>query len=147
MCYEFIVPIGDAEVSVMFTFQNGGTEVEGASAREDGVFAVSHEIFQCSYNEKNISKNNEKSESNNDVKEIKEKEKEKENETEKINDDDKKKEKRVMDENAGQKIKVDVPSTATVKCTTSDGTCVVLQCMFMYSQQIYDEANSGLIYN
>ena len=62
MCYEFIVPIGDAEVSVMFTFQNGGTEVEGASAREDGVFAVSHEIFQCSYNEKNISKNNEKSE-------------------------------------------------------------------------------------
>lgn len=121
----------------MFTFQNGGTEVEGAGAREDGVFAVSHEIFQCSYNEKNISKNNEKSESNG-VKEKKEKEKENENEneSEKINDDDKKKGKKVMDENAGQKIKVDVSSTATAKCTTSDGTCVVLQCVYVLTANI-----------
>lgn len=105
----------------MFTFQNGGTEVEGAGVREDGVFAVSHEIFSCSYNEKNMSKNNERSESNS-VNEKKEKEKKDDNE--KINDDDKKKEKKVMDAYAVQKIKVDVPSTATAKCTTSDGTCV-----------------------
>ena len=130
-----IVSIGDAEVSVMFTFQNGGTEVEGAGVREDGVFAVSHEIFSYSYNEKNVCKNNEKSKSNS-VNEKKEKEtlNDNDNENEKINDDDKKKGKKVMDENAGQKIKVDVPSTATSKCTTSDGTCVVLLCMCLFPQ-------------
>ena len=133
-----IVSIGDAEVSVMFTFQNGGTEVEGSGVREDGVFAVSHEIFQCSYNRKNACRNYEKSKSNS-VSEKKEKEtlndNDNDNDNEKINDDDKKKGKKVMDENAGgQKIKLDVPSTATAKCTTSDGTCVVLLCMCLFPQ-------------
>lgn len=109
----------------MLTFQNGGTEVEGSGVREDAVFAVSHEIFQCSYNDRNNpSDSRSKSESGKsgvcyDSK------------SERRNDDDKKKEEMKINANDGHKDKEAVHSTATAECTTSDGTYIDLQCMYV----------------
>ena len=109
----------------MLSFQNGGTEVEGTGVREDGVFAVSHEIFQCSYNDRNNTKRESKSENvKNGVCY--------DSKSEKRNDDDKKKEEMKADANARHEDKDAVHSTATAKCTTSNGTCVyTLVCMYV----------------
>ena len=118
-------------MSVMLTFQNGGTEVEGSGVREDGVFAVSHEIFQCSYDDRNNTKSNSTSKSESKSGSVK-------NgvcydsRSEKRNDDDKKKEEMKVDAKEGQKDKDSVQSTATAKCTPTDGTCVDLQCIYLF---------------
>ena len=110
----------------MLTFQNGGTEVEGPGVREDAVFAVSHEIFQCSYNDRNNTESDSKSDSESVKNGVCY-----DSKGEKRNDDDKKKAEMKRVANYGYEDKEAVYSTATAKCTTSDGTCVDLQCMYV----------------